>query len=338
MYHVKFANRCWRMIRTTDIGGVRLLYNGEYDDEKKCGTGRLHKVDKLFDYSTMSLTYRDQVYTYSDYYFADDYTYNADIQKNVLTNPEKIYLSPDTYENVIGKYTCYSYNTTECANVYKVIAKIGDYSNSQSLLMIYPTSYSYYYTDSYYGTIISSSPSFNYGTPSSSIAGTGYMYGDNIHTGGSKSIRYNPILFADYYYYFFWGMSRSEATGYVSDTVREERKLQSNGSYYTYYYFDNPTRITSISDYSELIGKYYTSYYYSSTSSITPYYIIDVDDQYIYYVKRPSSSSDVYEYSEFTDIYVGESTSLNDDGTYTIGDGTFVKPSELRRHQSRYVG
>ena len=51
MYNVKFANNCWRMIRTTDTGGVRLIYNGEYDDELKCGSGRHNKSYFSYGYS-----------------------------------------------------------------------------------------------------------------------------------------------------------------------------------------------------------------------------------------------------------------------------------------------
>ena len=31
--NVVFANKCWKMIRTTDTGGVKLLYNGEYSEK-----------------------------------------------------------------------------------------------------------------------------------------------------------------------------------------------------------------------------------------------------------------------------------------------------------------
>ena len=31
--NVVFANKCWKMVRTTDTGGVKLLYNGEYSEK-----------------------------------------------------------------------------------------------------------------------------------------------------------------------------------------------------------------------------------------------------------------------------------------------------------------
>ena len=34
--NVKFANKCWKIVRTTDTGGVKLIYNGEYTEQGKC--------------------------------------------------------------------------------------------------------------------------------------------------------------------------------------------------------------------------------------------------------------------------------------------------------------
>ncbi len=34
--NVKFAGFCWKMVRTTNTGGVKLIYNGEYDETNKC--------------------------------------------------------------------------------------------------------------------------------------------------------------------------------------------------------------------------------------------------------------------------------------------------------------
>lgn len=34
--HVKFANFCWKMVRTTETGGIKLVYNGKPDEQGQC--------------------------------------------------------------------------------------------------------------------------------------------------------------------------------------------------------------------------------------------------------------------------------------------------------------
>ena len=41
--NVIFANHCWKMIRTTDTGGVKILYNGEVEDGKCLSTRGTHE-------------------------------------------------------------------------------------------------------------------------------------------------------------------------------------------------------------------------------------------------------------------------------------------------------
>ena len=36
--NVKIGDKCWQILRTTDTGGVKLLYNGKYDQTYKCGS------------------------------------------------------------------------------------------------------------------------------------------------------------------------------------------------------------------------------------------------------------------------------------------------------------
>ena len=44
--NVVFANKCWKTVRTTDTGGVKLIYNGEYTEQNKCNnTGTNTHID-----------------------------------------------------------------------------------------------------------------------------------------------------------------------------------------------------------------------------------------------------------------------------------------------------
>ena len=111
--NVLFANHCWQMIRTTDVGGVKLLYNGEVDSNGKCGTDR---GTHLGQNSVVSKNLA------SSYYYSTSYKYNSttnefsldgDIQQAVWSN--------STYSSLIGKYTCMkSTSNATCSTLYKV--------------------------------------------------------------------------------------------------------------------------------------------------------------------------------------------------------------------------
>ena len=43
--NVKFAGFCWKIIATTNTGGVKIIYNGPaVDDGKHWGAGKLYKT------------------------------------------------------------------------------------------------------------------------------------------------------------------------------------------------------------------------------------------------------------------------------------------------------
>ena len=98
--NVKFAGYCWQILRTTDTGGVKLIYNGEPDSNKGVIGAQGAAV-------AMS----------GDYQYADSYTYDLSAGTFTLVNP-----SQDNYannKNLIGKYTCKTNSsTTTCSTLY----------------------------------------------------------------------------------------------------------------------------------------------------------------------------------------------------------------------------
>ena len=64
--NVIYANHCWKIIRTTDTGGVRLLYNGEAENGQCLNTRGNH-----VGYSGVS----NKVLS-AQYYYGTDYTYD----------------------------------------------------------------------------------------------------------------------------------------------------------------------------------------------------------------------------------------------------------------------
>ena len=144
--HVKFANFCWKIVRTTDTGGTKLIYDGVPDSNGYCnntgeasqiGTSRFNQnykspadvgymVGKRYEYSDDSIG-SDYWYTYvgkstiftsvmssANYYYADSVTYSNGTY--TLVNPVQ-YTWSDNYQNLKGKYTCRSNSVTSCSEV-----------------------------------------------------------------------------------------------------------------------------------------------------------------------------------------------------------------------------
>ena len=51
--HVKFANFCWKIVRTTETGGVKLIYNGTPDESGQCtATGESTMINSSIAFNT----------------------------------------------------------------------------------------------------------------------------------------------------------------------------------------------------------------------------------------------------------------------------------------------
>lgn len=110
--NVIFAGHCWQMIRTTDTGGVKLLYNGE-EVNNRCYNVNDPTTAKHVGYVN------EATYTVnSEYKYADNYTYSSGtftLVDNIITQT----WSNSTKDNLFGKYTCKT-NGTTCSELYLV--------------------------------------------------------------------------------------------------------------------------------------------------------------------------------------------------------------------------
>ncbi len=325
MYHVKFADRCWRMIRTTDIGGVRLLYNGEYDENLKCTDGRGHIKEIVYDYGYLYYDYSN------DYYYGTDYIYDPETGKFTLSGEiTHGSVNNDNYQEFLGKYTCEYSNQNSCTTLYKTLFRIGN--NQLYCIQLYKSNY---HNSGYQSTI--GYGAFNYGDVSSSLGASGYMYGDiyptqTQTTSDSQYFGNEP----DFIY------RRAIENRYlVSDEIVEAQVSYSHS--YPIYTLKNPRPITSYSN-EELIGKYWIPYSGFTFSDKSDYRIADVDDNWNmytldhYYYKSNYDGTSTYIYYDYITIKVGDSITENDDGTFTINDVTEVSFSTFMKNKDRYIG
>ncbi len=144
--HVKFGGFCWKIVRTTETGGVKLIYDGVPDSNGYCNnTGTASQIGTRafnstyrspadvgymvgtryeYDYEDVEwfdLVGKSEIYTSgmssTNYYYADSVTYSDGTY--TLVNPVQ-YSWSDNYQNLEGKYTCRSDSATSCSEVYYV--------------------------------------------------------------------------------------------------------------------------------------------------------------------------------------------------------------------------
>ena len=147
--NVLFAGFCWKMVRTTSTGGVKLIYNGIYNDNDKCNNiGTASQIGKSrFNSNTNSpadVGYMYGVrYTYSGYgsgtvdvleeywkgfnsdyyYYGDSVTYSNGTY--TLVNASQKTWS-DNYSNLVGYYTCKA-ASSNCSTVYYIVGTTSYY-------------------------------------------------------------------------------------------------------------------------------------------------------------------------------------------------------------------
>ena len=154
--HIIFNNMCWQMVRTTETGGIKIIYNGEPDNNGECGSSRGdHKGIKQPDYATSNTLD-------SEFLYGNGFTYDISTSEFTLTDTTTATWSDSTYENLLGKFTCKT-NNNKCTTIYQ----INDYkSNTEAYI-------TYYNIDNinYYSIGISS-----YNANYRSLANVGYMF------------------------------------------------------------------------------------------------------------------------------------------------------------------
>lgn len=260
--NVLFAGMCWQMIRTTDTGGVKMIYNGEPDVNGSCGTDRSNHLG-----SAGTLIYSPMP---ANVYYGTGYTYDSSANTYNLTgNIIQATWSDSTYNSLIGKYTCLNTSYSNCSALAYVYSYID--STTASLIQ-FSTMVSYSYSGLMQYNLDYDSPSY-----------VGYMYNSvypyKYYTSSVETTLNATSLSTTYYY----------ASNYTYTASTGKYKLTS------------AYKVSSTDDYASLKGKY-TLMKTSSTSTKTSlYYIVDVIGYTMLYVEMTggnalSSYQDNYTY------------------------------------------
>ncbi len=287
--NVIFAGQCWQMLRSTDTGGVKLIYNGEAENNQCLNTRGTH-----IGYGS-----RTSQNLASNYYYGTDYNYDS--TNNVFSlsgTMEQSMWNASTGPTLVGKYTCKE--TTEsgtCATLYLVVS----YYNTSSGYVIPLNSNSHY---SQFGTL-------QYNTNYDSPSYVGYMY-NTIYQYQSKSmINKETILpsvsLSTSYWYAYnvaWG----------NPTANQYNLLGAH-------------QIGSTSLYRSLVGQYTFRNSTQTYTNTSVYYIAAVGGSYMYYIELNNSGNHTLADFNYTYTY-GDSYTDNGNGTYTINNPTTIYLSD----------
>ena len=243
MNNVIFGNHCWQMIRTTDTGGVRMIYNGEPENGQCLDTRGTH----------VGYGSRTGQNLASDYYYGTDYTYDA--TNNVFSiagTTSSATWNATTGPTLVGKYTCKgtTANAT-CATIYLVESY---YSASSGYVI--PISKTSHYSQ--FGTL-------QFNANGNSPTYVGYMY-NTVYPVTSK---YNS-------YYISNSNKTINNSHYYADAI-DYGNIASGK-----YTLTNPQLISSLANTSDLVGKYILNNG-SSASDTTAQYIVGINGSTLYY-------------------------------------------------------
>ena len=279
--NVLFAGQCWQMIRTTDTGGVKMIYNGEAENNQCLNTRGTH----------VGYASRTNQNLASNYWYGTDYTYdNVAKTFKVSGTTEQTTWNATTGPGLIGKYTCkLTSENGSCSTLYLVES----YCDTSSAYVIPLNSNSNY---SQFGTL-----QFNSGTNSPSYVGymynTRYSYSRKTMTNIESVLSYSS-LGTTYWY--------ANSATWGSPTANR-------------YNLDNPYRVNSTTDYPNLVGKYTFENTNQTYTSAYVQYITAVNNTYFFYIQLGNQTGSTHDLSYYNYTYTyGDSFIDNGNGTYTI--------------------
>ena len=172
--NIIFAGSCWQIIRTNETGGIRVIYNGE-PDNGKCESTRQEHKGIIGDRPT-------SIAMNSPYLYSSSFTYDYDNNTFKLLNPELVTWSNDTYEELLGKYTCRS-NEDTCTELYNVNGYVSSKNAYTEKYTIGDTNYAQIGTSTYNLELALQSVGYMYNyrlkTKNKNMTTTEYLYGNS---------------------------------------------------------------------------------------------------------------------------------------------------------------
>ena len=323
--NVLFAGFCWKMVRTTDTGGIKMIYNGVQKDFSEDYTllsqaeyknlNNTSSYPYTFDSTKKTWTSTNTGTNSSTISFTvpsnGDYVLNYDISMYDWANSIYVEIFKDNVSQVKRTGTVAGqivFNNLNTSNVIKVVftRKYSTTSGSRNNII-----FSFGKTNNVIKTCnnnvgdsqLASDKAFN--SSSASLAYVGYMY-NTVYNQNEKFLL-NQL--------FFYGTKAyADSVTYDSSTGK--------------YTLDSATAKTlnlTNSNGSTLIGKYTCDQSTTTATCSTVYYIVDYSDNYINYYSLTSGDLNI---NNKGSNYAFGSTFTYANGTYTLSGTTTINTDD----------
>lgn len=215
--NIIFGDFCWQMIRTTETGGIKMIYNGEPVSGKCLST----RGDHTGIVGPTSINQYNEALN-SNYLYGTNFSYNTTNNTFTLLDTFSATWNNSTYQNLIGKFTCKN-TTGTCTTLYNVNGYASSTEANITTFTIESTNYAQIGTSAI-------------NAHSHSLARVGYMF----NTAYAESSIYNSET-----------VTSSPSTYYYSDKFNKN----ADGTY-TVVDYSTITSSTWASNYQDVRDKY----------------------------------------------------------------------------------
>lgn len=263
-WNVLFAGFCWNMYRTTDTGGVKLIYSGVPSSGKCNNTGASQAIgNSVWNPSYSSLAdagymynkrysgrhtgeqifsiYRYQSMTSSsNYYYGTGVTYDSSTRKYTLTGIQQASWS-SIYESSAGLYTCVSSTQYSCSSVNYIVRPFA--SSFYGFRLSNGNLLDYYTGNIVFGSSYTESNGTYTLVDTSSIAKLDwyneYSSFNNYYTCGNSSVSCSKLyratsVYSDYFTYNSTNNNYMYSSSFTYDSSTQKYTLDSTNSFFVW--------------------------------------------------------------------------------------------------------
>ena len=179
--NIIFGGFCWQVLRTTETGGLKMMYNGEPVNGKCESTRGDHK-------GVISSPNDENTSMADAHLFGRSITYNINSEEFQLLDVFEGEWTNNNYQDFVGSYTCMSDNDT-CTEAYWIGVNYYSNKGNTTKLTVTDTNYAQVGTSGF--SVTPSSKLFN---------GFGYKYPLNTEVYYNDSFSRNIIISDDFTY------------------------------------------------------------------------------------------------------------------------------------------
>ena len=286
--NIIFGDHCWQMFRTTDTGGVKMIYNGEAENNQCLNTRGKH---------VGYVQYQEKQTISANYFYGTDYTYNKENNLFSLAGTvEQVAWNSSNSASLKGQYTC-KQTTREgtCSKLYQIIS----YSSATQANVVPLNGNASYYE---YGELALQ-------VSAASAAGAGYMYGDpspikTVATINSQTFTNKRTIIQSV---------ALNANHWFADSYDYDPSVSSH------FTLVDPYKVTN-AEYPNLVDKYTLRNTSGTARFHSAYHIVGVSGSTSYY-RTMTYPLDI---DAVTKIAFADSITDNGDGTYTLDSPELV--------------